>query len=108
MDLCPATGQARHSRTSGCSPSSTSLVREVTDNLEKFELGIAVSKLYDFIWDIFCDWYIELVKVPPAGGRRRGRGIARQVLVYVMTGILQTAASLHAVHHRGDLAGAAA
>ena len=34
------------------------LVQEVTDNLEKFELGIAVSKLYDFIWDVFCDWYV--------------------------------------------------
>lgn len=38
------------------------LVKEVTDNLEKFELGIAVQKLYDFIWDEFCDWYIELAK----------------------------------------------
>ena len=38
------------------------LIREVTANLEKFELGIAVQKLYDFIWDILCDWYIELTK----------------------------------------------
>ncbi|SFQ30271.1 valine--tRNA ligase [Caldicoprobacter faecalis] len=38
------------------------VVKEVTDNLEKFELGIAVQKLYDFIWDEFCDWYIELAK----------------------------------------------
>ncbi len=37
-------------------------VREVTDNMEKFELGIAVQKVYDFIWDEFCDWYIEMVK----------------------------------------------
>ncbi len=39
-----------------------SLVREVTDNMESFELGIAVQKVYDFIWDEFCDWYIEMVK----------------------------------------------
>ncbi len=38
------------------------LVREVTDNMESFELGVAVSKIYDFIWDEFCDWYIEMVK----------------------------------------------
>ena len=39
-----------------------SVIKEVTDNLEKFELGIALSKIYDFIWEEFCDWYIELVK----------------------------------------------
>ncbi len=38
------------------------LIREVTDNMENFELGIAVQKVYDFIWDEFCDWYIEMVK----------------------------------------------
>lgn len=39
-----------------------SLVKEVTDHMENFELGIAVQKIYDFIWDEFCDWYIEMVK----------------------------------------------
>ena len=39
-----------------------SLVKEVTDNMESYELGIAVQKIYDFIWDEFCDWYIEMVK----------------------------------------------
>lgn len=38
------------------------LVAEVTDNMEKYELGIAVSKIYDFLWEEFCDWYIEMVK----------------------------------------------
>ena len=38
------------------------LIRDVTDNMENFELGIAVQKVYDFIWDEFCDWYIEMVK----------------------------------------------
>ncbi len=62
------------------------LVGAVTENLEKFELGIAVQKLYDFIWDNFCDWYIELCK-----SRLQGDGAesALQVLVYVMNGMLQ-------------------
>ena len=38
------------------------LIQEVTDNMEKYELGIAVAKLNDFIWEEFCDWYIEMVK----------------------------------------------
>ena len=38
------------------------LIKDVTDNMDSFELGIAVSKIYDFIWDEFCDWYIEMVK----------------------------------------------
>ena len=63
------------------------LVAEVTDNLEKFELGVAVSKLYDFIWDVFCDWYIELTKPRlQAGGTAMG---ALRVLVYVMSGTLK-------------------
>ncbi len=41
---------------------ATTLAREVTENLDKFELGIALQKIYDFIWDEFCDWYIEIVK----------------------------------------------
>ena len=59
-----------------------SLARAVTDNLEKFELGLAVQKLYDFIWDQFCDWYIELCKARLQGENAMG---ARQVLVFVMT-----------------------
>ena len=43
------------------------VAKEVTENLDKFELGMAVSKLYDFIWDDFCDWYIELAKRPLSG-----------------------------------------
>ena len=41
---------------------ANSLVRDVTENMEKYELGVAVQKIYDFIWDEFCDWYIEMVK----------------------------------------------
>ena len=64
------------------------LVREVTDNLDKFELGIAVQKLYDFIWDILCDWYIELCKIRfQAGGEAAAQ--ARAVLVYVLSSTLK-------------------
>ncbi|MDD4546149.1 MAG: valine--tRNA ligase [Oscillospiraceae bacterium] len=63
-----------------------SVVAEITENLEKFELGIAVQKLYDFIWDNFCDWYIELCKTRLQGENASG---GRQVLVFVMTGILK-------------------
>ncbi len=47
------------------------LVKEVTDNMENYELGIAVQKVYDFIWDEFCDWYIEMVKPRLYAGKRR-------------------------------------
>ncbi|MEF9853951.1 MAG: valine--tRNA ligase, partial [Hydrogenoanaerobacterium sp.] len=65
-----------------------SLVRDVTENLDRFELGIAVQKLYDFIWDILCDWYIELTKARLQEGGESGHG-AQQVLVYIMTGTLK-------------------
>ena len=65
------------------------LVSEVTENLEKFELGIAVQKLYDFIWDIFCDWYIELVK-PRLMQKGSATGeTAQKVLTYVLSGIMK-------------------
>ncbi len=62
------------------------LVKAVTENLEKFELGIAVQKLYDFIWDSYCDWYIELCK-PRLQSEKTDDAL--RVLVYVMTGMLQ-------------------
>ena len=64
------------------------LVREVTENLEKFELGMAVQKLYDFIWDILCDWYIELCKTRLQAGGETSLA-AQQVLCYVMEGTLR-------------------
>ena len=63
------------------------LAKEVTDNLDKYELGIAVQKLYDFIWDIFCDWYIEISKIRLQSGN--GAETAKAVLVYVLTDILK-------------------
>ena len=65
------------------------VTKEVTENLEKFELGIAVSKLYDFIWDDFCDWYIELAKIRMNGEDADSADSARQVLVYVMSSTLK-------------------
>ncbi len=64
------------------------LVQEVTENLDKFELGLAVSKLYDFIWDIFCDWYIEIAK-SRLSMEKSEADIARGVLLYVFTGVLK-------------------
>ncbi len=64
------------------------LVREVTENLDKYELGIAVSKLYDFIWDSFCDWYIELVK-PRFFEEGESNQSAQQVLTYVLSNTLK-------------------
>ena len=66
-----------------------SLAKEVTDNLDKFELGVAVSKLYDFIWDNYCDWYIELVK--PRLYEKSGEDykVCQQVLSYVLVGSLK-------------------
>ncbi|MDO4608124.1 MAG: valine--tRNA ligase [Clostridia bacterium] len=65
-----------------------SLVRDVTDHLEKFELGMAVQKLYDFIWDVFCDWYIEICKSRLNGDDENAKNTARSVLCYVFTNTL--------------------
>ncbi|MBR6741507.1 MAG: class I tRNA ligase family protein, partial [Clostridia bacterium] len=65
------------------------LVADVTDNLEKFELGLAVQKLYDFIWDIFCDWYIEICKSRLNGDDIKAKDTARSVLIYVFTNTLK-------------------
>ncbi|MGN1085743.1 MAG: class I tRNA ligase family protein, partial [Porcipelethomonas sp.] len=64
------------------------LAKEVNENLEKFEIGIAATKLYDFIWDVYCDWYIELTKPRiQAGGETKAT--AQAVLVWVMQGMLK-------------------
>ncbi len=64
------------------------VVKEVCENLDKYELGIAVSKIYDFIWDYYCDWYIELSKPRIfAGGKDKEN--AQRVLVWVLKGALK-------------------
>lgn len=64
------------------------LAKEVTDNLEKFELGLAVRKLYDFIWEQFCDWYIELSKNRLQADDVSAQNV-RQVLVWVFSNTLK-------------------
>ena len=64
------------------------VAREVNENLEKFELGMAVQKVYEFIWDCYCDWYIELTKARLHSDTEDARN-ARQVLVYVLDQILR-------------------
>ena len=64
------------------------LCREIDVNIEAFELGVAVSKLYDFIWDVYCDWYIELTKPRIAAGGDTAAS-AQTVLVWVMKGMLK-------------------
>ena len=65
------------------------LTKEVRDNLDRYELGIALSKLYDFIWDIFCDWYIELVKSRLNDKGTKTNKDAQSVLVYVLSGVMK-------------------
>ena len=64
------------------------VAKEVNENLEKFELGIALSKIYDFIWNSYCDWYIELCKARLQSEGETAQN-ARQVLIYVLDKILK-------------------
>jgi len=61
------------------------VVKEVTENIEKFELGIASQKIYDFMWSEFCDWYIELVKPVLYGEDRKAKGVVLNVLNEVLS-----------------------
>lgn len=60
------------------------LIKEVTENMDKFELGIALQKIYDFMWNEFCDWYIELVKPVLYGEDEKAKGIVYNVLFNVL------------------------
>jgi len=65
------------------------LIGEVTENLDSFEIGVASSKVYDFIWDTYCDWYIELTKTRMNGEDAQSRLTAENVLCYVLTETLK-------------------
>ncbi|WP_427339696.1 valine--tRNA ligase [Caloranaerobacter sp. DY30410] len=65
------------------------VAKEVTENLTKFELGIAAQKLYDFIWSEYCDWYIEMVKPRLYGNDEPSKNTARYVLLYVLKDLLK-------------------
>ena len=65
------------------------LIGEVTENMEKYELGVAIQKIYDFVWDIYCDWYIEMTKARLFADDADRKQTALQVLVYVLDQVLR-------------------
>ena len=65
------------------------VTRQVCENMDSFELGVAAGKIYDFIWDSYCDWYIELTKPRLNGTDEESRLAAQKVLLYVLTEILK-------------------
>ncbi|MBR4078118.1 MAG: valine--tRNA ligase [Oscillospiraceae bacterium] len=65
------------------------LAKEVCDNIDSYELGVAAAKIYDFIWDDFCDWYIELTKTRLYGEDEAAKIGAQKVLLYVLTEMLK-------------------
>ena len=87
------------------------LVKEVTENLDSYEIGVASAKVYDFIWDTYCDWYIELTKTRLNGEDEEGKLVAQNVLCYVLTDLLKllhpfmpfiTEEIFQALPHTGD------
>ena len=64
-------------------------IREATENMEKYELGVAIQKIYDFIWDDYCDWYIELTKARLYGENEESKLTAQKVLLYVLDQVLR-------------------
>ncbi len=65
------------------------VIKEVCDNMDSFELGVAAGKIYDFIWDDYCDWYIELTKPRLNGSDEAAKESAQRVLLYVLVEILK-------------------
>ena len=87
------------------------LIREGTENMDAYELGVASAKVYDFIWDTYCDWYIELTKARLYDADDESKRIAQQVLVYVLDQLLRllhpfmpfiTEEIWQAIPHEGD------
>ena len=87
------------------------LVKEVTQNLDVYEIGVASAKVYDFIWDTYCDWYIELTKTRLNGEDEEGKLTAQNVLCYVLVELLKllhpfmpfiTEEIFQALPHEGD------
>ena len=87
------------------------LIAEVTENLDRFELGVAVQKVYDFIWDSYCDWYIELTKARLYAEDAEAKLVAQKVLLYVLDQFLKllhpfmpflTEEIWQAIPHEGD------
>ncbi len=82
---------------------ANSLVKEVTDNMEKYELGIAVQKIYDFIWDEFCDWYIEMVKPRLYNEKMQKAECSTLDIKDSLNRSIETVTSIYAIYHRRDL-----
>ncbi len=87
------------------------LVKEVTENLDSYEIGVASAKVYDFLWDTYCDWYIELTKTRLNGEDRNASLTAQNVLCYVLIELLKllhpfmpfiTEEIFQALPHEGD------
>ena len=87
------------------------LIPDVTDNMEHYELGVAAGKIYDFIWDSYCDWYIEMTKTRLQGEDADAKEGAQRVLCYVLTELLKllhpfmpfiTEEIWQALPHQGD------
>ena len=87
------------------------LVKEVTENLDAYEIGVASAKVYDFLWDTYCDWYIELTKTRLNGEDEQAKLTAQNVLCYVLTELLKllhpfmpfiTEEIFQALPHTGD------
>ena len=87
------------------------LVKEVTQNLDVYEIGVASAKVYDFIWDTYCDWYIELTKTRLNGEDEEAKLVAQNVLCYVLIELLKllhpfmpfiTEEIFQALPHKGD------
>ncbi len=88
-----------------------SVAAEVTENMEKYELGIAAQKVYDFIWDSYCDWYIEFCKTRLQSEDEASKEGAQRVLLWVLTETLKllhpfmpflTEEIWQALPHKGD------
>ncbi|MFR1809506.1 MAG: class I tRNA ligase family protein, partial [Pygmaiobacter massiliensis] len=69
--------------------SLNSVIKDVTENIKNYDLGLAAQKVYDFIWDVYCDWYIEIAKLRLNSGDEKQADNARRVLVYVLSEALK-------------------
>ena len=79
-------------------------IDQVTKLADRYEFGEVGRALYNFIWDDFCDWYIEMAKLPLYGEDEAAKKMTRSVLAYVLDNTMRLLTSIHAIHHRRNLA----
>ena len=75
-------------------------VRDITAHNEEGDFGLSATRIYDFAWSEFCDWYIELAKSRLTGEDEAAKHSVQAVLLYVLEDAAEAAASLHALPHR--------